>query len=142
MLIATDGSDFSCKAAFHGLALAKALGASVTVLTVNLPWNAIALSEIARGFDAKDYEARVNKQGDKCLAPIAEKAAAQGVPCQVVQIMHEYPYQGIMQVARDKGCDAIVVGAHGRRGLSGLLIGSETAKLLTHANVPVVVYRE
>ncbi len=142
ILIATDGSEFSRKAADHGLALAKSLGAKVTVLTVTLPWSALALSEIARGLDSSDYETRIRKQGDAWLAPIVEKANAIGVSCRTTQLSGERPYEEIINAAKDHGCDAIVVGSHGRRGIAGLLLGSETVKLLTHSKLPVIVYRE
>jgi len=63
------------------------------------------------------------------------------VPCEVVQVDHEHPYRAIIDTAASKGCDLIAMASHGRRGVSAVLIGSETVKVLTHSSTPVLVYR-
>ena len=68
-------------------------------------------------------------------------AAAAGVACDVVHIEHEHPYKAIIDIAQDRGCDAIQMASHGRRGISAILLGSETLKVLTHSTIPVIVCR-
>ena len=63
------------------------------------------------------------------------------MPCDVVQVEHEHPYEAIIDTAKKKGCDVIVMASHGRRGVSAVVLGSETVKVLTHSNIPVVVVR-
>src|SRR5208282_1933671 len=68
-------------------------------------------------------------------------AAAAGVACDLVHVEHEHPYQAIIDTAQNRGCDAIEMASHGRRGMSAILLGSETLKVLTHSAVPVIVCR-
>ena len=68
-------------------------------------------------------------------------AAAAGVSCDLVHVEHEQPYQAIIDTAQNRGCDAIHMASHGRRGLSAILLGSETLKVLTHSTIPVIVCR-
>ena len=77
----------------------------------------------------------------KRLARVQEAAAAAGVACEVVHVEHEHPYEAIIDVAKTKGCDLIVMASHGRRGISAMVLGSETLKVLTHSTIPVLVYR-
>jgi nucleotide-binding universal stress UspA family protein len=65
-----------------------------------------------------------------------------GVPCDTAYVTTEHPYEAIIQAAEDKGCDLIMMASHGRRGMRGVLIGSETSKVLTHTQIPVLVFRE
>ena len=74
---------------------------------------------------------------------VAKKIAeAAGIPCDVVHVAHEHPYQAIIDTARDRRCDAILMASHGRRGMSAIVLGSETLKVLTHSIIPVIVYRQ
>ena len=75
------------------------------------------------------------------LAEAERKAKALGVQCQVVQVEHQHPYKAIIETAKKSGCDLIAMASHGRRGVSALVIGSETTKVLTHSSIPVLVYR-
>ena len=75
------------------------------------------------------------------LAVIAEAAAQAGVPCELVRAASEHPYQQIVDTAKERGCDVIFMASHGRRGMAALLLGSETTKVLTHTDIPVLVYR-
>ena len=77
----------------------------------------------------------------KRLARVQEAAAAAGVACEVVHVEHEHPYEAIIDVAKTKGCDLIVMASHGRRGISAMVLGSETLKVLTHSTIPVLVCR-
>jgi nucleotide-binding universal stress UspA family protein len=74
---------------------------------------------------------------------VAKKiAAVAGVPCDAVHVEHEHPYQAIIETAQNRGCDAILMASHGRHGMSAIVLGSETLKVLTHSIVPVIVYRQ
>jgi len=131
ILIPTDGSDLSNKAIEHGLELAKALGAKITALTVSEP------------FYVSAFEPSMAEQYKKHVAALATKyaASASNVACEAVRVEHERPYQAIIDTAKERGCDAIVMASHGRRGVSAIVLGSETVKVLTHSTVPVIVVR-
>lgn len=141
ILIATDGSEHALRAAGHGLDLATGCGAKVSVVTVTPNWRTIALAEIARGRFEEEYAERMRAEANICLAKIDAMARERGVSCETLHIPSDRPYEAILGAASRQGCDLIVVGAHGRRGLEGVLLGSETVKILTHSKVPVLVYR-
>ena len=88
-----------------------------------------------------EYKKRIATLTVRYLKAARDAATAAGVPCDVVQVEHEHPYEAIIDTARKKGCDAIVMASHGRRGVSAVVLGSETVKVLTHSNIPVVVVR-
>lgn len=142
LLIAVDGSELSDKALRHGLGLAKAVGAKVTVVHVTPPWSSIAIGEVAVMLPPEEYERNMAEASKKLLAREEEAAKALGVPCELIQATEPQPYRAILDAAASKGCDLIVMGSHGRRGIAGLLVGSVTQKTLTHSKVPVLVYRE
>jgi nucleotide-binding universal stress UspA family protein len=75
------------------------------------------------------------------LDKVKEAAEAAGVDCEVVHVEHAHPYNAIIDIAKAKGCDLIVMASHGRRGVSAIVLGSETVKVLTHSTIPVLVYR-
>jgi nucleotide-binding universal stress UspA family protein len=83
--------------------------------------------------------ARWEEHAEKILGAVAMQAA--GVECETIQVEHEHPYQAIIDTADSKGCDLIVMASHGRRGISAIVLGSETVKVLTHCKIPVLVYR-
>src|SRR5215472_254844 len=134
ILIPTDGSELAGKAVQHGAALAKQIGAKVTMLTV-LPPEMITsdreMSEIRK--------ASMRKHAEEILGAVAKQTA--GIACETIQVEHEQPYQAIINTADSKGCDLIVMASHGRRGISAIVLGSETVKVLTHCKIPVLVYR-
>jgi len=142
ILIATDGSALAGKAVAHGLGLAKAVGAKVTALIVEAPFNVFDVpeSKIRQMPEAFAQHAEyVKRHAGKVLGDVAEAAKKAGVPCDTVQVEHEQPYQAIIKTATDKGCDAIIMASHGRSGISAVLLGSVTNKVLTHTAIPVVV---
>src|SRR5262249_3060569 len=123
ILIPTDGSELAERGVAHGLALAKSVGAKVSVIYVVEPL--LALSG--------DFASVLDR---------AEAAARQaGVSCETIQVENVPPYQAIIAAAEDKGCNLIVMSWHGRSGLSTLVIGSVTSKVLTYAKTPVLVCR-
>jgi len=141
ILIPTDGSELAGKAVEHGVALAKATGASITFLTVTRPYRAGTLETAAIEDTPAEYEAGIAAEADKMLQIAAGVAKAAGVVCDTVQIEDDRPYQAIIDTAGSKGCDLIVMASHGRQGISALLLGSETVNVLTHCKIPVLVHR-
>jgi len=144
ILIATDGSELATKGVEHGLAMAKPLGADVTILTVTQPLPGTAINAaVHAGMENPlgQYERQMDEEAEKLAAPIVKKAAELGVPIQVERETDEFPAEAIVRVAKLKGCDLIVMSSHGRRGVSKLLLGSQTAEVLAHTNLPVHVIR-
>ena len=141
ILIPTDGSELSAKAIGHGLGLAKALGAKVTAVTVSAPFHTFAVDPSMVTDTPNEYKTRVATLTAKYLNVAKDAATKAGVPCDVVPVEHEHPYVAIIDTARARGCDAIVMASHGRRGVSAIVLGSETVKVLTHSTTPVVVVR-
>jgi len=139
ILIATDGSDIAMRAAEQGVALAKSVGAKVTAVTVTQPfhWFGAELSAAARGA----YEEGVERTVSRSLGAVAATAKAANVACETVHVEQDHPYIGIIETARARNCDLIVMGSHGRGGLSAIVLGSHTVKVLTHAKIPVLVCR-
>jgi nucleotide-binding universal stress UspA family protein len=142
ILIAVDGSDLSDKALKQGLELAKAISAKTSILHVTAPWASVAVGEIAIMFPPQEYEANMASAAQKLLARGKSTADAAQVPCTTVHLSDPQPYKAILAEAESHGADLIVMGSHGRRGIAGLLLGSETSKTLTHSKIPVLVYRE
>ncbi|HXY13588.1 MAG TPA: universal stress protein [Terriglobales bacterium] len=141
ILIATDGSELAWKAVEHGIALAKSIGAKVTVVTVSLPFHVFTLDPLVVEDTADQYKKRLQDHARKLLGSIADAAKAAGVACETVHVEHEHPYRAIIDAATTRGCDLITMASHGRRGVSALLLGSETVKVLTHSKIPVLVHR-
>jgi nucleotide-binding universal stress UspA family protein len=137
ILIATDGSDLSMSAIRNGVALAKSVGAKITAVTVSEPfhWVGPALSKIAQ--DAVREGTRQAAEAAVDAAFDAAKAA--GVACEKVIVENDFPYKGIVDTAASRNCDLIVMASHGRRGISAVILGSETVKVLTHSKIPVLV---
>ena len=136
ILIPTDGSELAEHGVAHGLALAKFLGAKVSIIFVVEPFPEITgryLETLARYVELR------KEQATSELDRAAKAAKDAGVPCETIQVENSQPHQGIISAAEDKGCDLIVMSSHGRSGLSKLLIGSVTNKVLTHAKTPVLV---
>jgi nucleotide-binding universal stress UspA family protein len=140
ILLPTDGSELSAKAAQGALKLAGQLGASVVGLTIVEPYSYSTLSEY-RPETLEAFEARNAQAAEQRLASIVQAAKDAGVPCETVAVKSFSPYEAIIETARKHGCDVIFMASHGRRGLSAILLGSETQKVLTHSNIPVLVYR-
>jgi nucleotide-binding universal stress UspA family protein len=141
ILIPTDGSQLSQKAIDHGAKLAKALNAKITMLTVSEPFHIFALDPTMITVTPAEYKRRIADVTAKYLKAAKDTAAAAGVTCDGVHVEHEHPYRAIIDTASKMGCDAIVMASHGRRGVSAMVLGSETVKVLTHSSTPVVVVR-
>jgi nucleotide-binding universal stress UspA family protein len=141
MLVPTDGSEFSEKAALQAVQFAKQLGSKVTFITVSLPWHSVAVGEVAVVLDEKDYEIRTENNAWACLNRLTDVAKKEGVPRNAIHLRSPRAYRAIIEAAAKEGCDLIVMGSHGRRGIEGALLGSETTRVLTHCQVPVLVLR-
>src|SRR6476469_2333028 len=142
ILIATDESKLAEMAVLHGVSLAKSTGAKVTALIVEAPFNVFNVPEsqirqMPEAF-AKHAE-HVKQHATKVLNHVADVAKAAGVACESIQVEDDQPYQAIIKTAEDKGCDLIVMASHGRSGISAVLLGSVTNKVLTHTKIPVLV---
>jgi nucleotide-binding universal stress UspA family protein len=87
------------------------------------------------------FREEAEKEAAAALIKVAKAGDDAGVPARMVKTTHAHPWTGIINTARSKKCDLIVMASHGRRGLAGLLLGSETTKVLTHSKVPVLVVR-
>jgi len=141
ILIPTDGSDFAQEAIGHAVDLAKLLGAKITGVTVTPSYQVIALEGVVVSESPEQFERWSKDVSEARLSIIRRAAQAAGVPCEVIGVENDHPYAGIIEAAKTKGCDLIVMASHGRRGVSALLLGSETQKVLTHTDIPVLVYR-
>jgi nucleotide-binding universal stress UspA family protein len=141
LLVPTDGSELSNRAIEYAAALAKAVNARLTVLTVTTPYAGFVVEPELIMARIEDYKKGAAKLAMQYLDVAKDIAAAAQVPCEVVHVEHAQPYQAIIDAAKDRGCDLIVMASHGRRGVAAIVLGSETAKVLTHSTIPVLVVR-
>jgi nucleotide-binding universal stress UspA family protein len=141
ILIPTNGSELCDKAIRQGLTLAKSLDAGVIGFHAIPPYHYVAMEPEVFADTREAYEADAKKQAEKCLATVAAAAEEAGVRCECFYEMDDHPYEAIIKAAERKGCDLIAMASHGRRGLRGLLLGSETNLVLTHTKIPVLVFR-
>jgi nucleotide-binding universal stress UspA family protein len=144
ILIATDGSELARKGVDHGLALAARLGARVTILTVTHPMRpeAIRAAQLA-GIDdpVVRYDQQIDAEMEAQFAQLREEAHRHGAEVDLVHEIDDYPAEAIIRVANLRGCDLIVMTSHGRRGARRLILGSQTAEVVTHTTLPVLVIR-
>ena len=144
ILVPIDGSKLSEKAAKEALGLARALGAKLTLFhcVADFPAPVYAESAIlAAQITAGQYRKESVRHAEEVLAKAAAKLANSGLTIDTMHAVGDLPYNAIVGAAAKKKCDLIVMASHGRRGLSGFLLGSETQKVLTHSKVPVLVVR-
>ncbi len=145
ILIATDGSDLATRALQHGLGLAKAVGAKVTIATVTEPTAVIGggyATVVGTAFDPiPELVEAQKKAAEELLASALRAAQAGGVEATTHLIDNSFPAEGIVAAAEKVGADLIVMGSHGRRGLGRLLLGSQTSNVLAHSKLPVLVTR-
>ena len=144
LLLPTDGSRLSAKGIKAGVKLAASLGARVTGLYVAAPYMPPMYGEAGltlTGISPKEYDRMMERQARKALSVVEVEAEVAGVPCRAEWRAEVQPWRAILRVARAQKCDAIVMASHGRGGLSGLILGSETARVLAHTNIPVLVTR-
>ncbi len=140
ILIPTDGTPITAKAVATGVGLAKALGARLSTITVKEPFPYSAISEMQPIPPQEFYDA----QERIALVRVKEVVAAAdgaGVECQAFTVEATHPWEAIVDHAKTQGCDLIVMASHGRRGVSALLLGSETTRVLVHCDLPVLVVK-
>jgi len=141
ILIPTDGSELSERAVQQGLKLARSLGAQVVALHVTTPFHVLAIEPQALTATKDQYERDIAAYSRKVLDGVGAAARELGVECKGASRSSDHVWQEIIRTAEASGCDAICMASHGRRGVSAVMLGSETIKVLTHSKVPVVVVR-
>lgn len=143
VLIPTDGSKLSLKAIKSGVAFARSIKASVTGCYVVEPFQPYYFGDYIPPDmpTPKEFERHAREAGEEYLKQIETAARAAGLKYGGSVVMADTPYAGIINAARKAKCDLIFMASHGRSGLSGVLLGSETHKVLTHSKIPVLVYR-
>ena len=141
ILLPTDGSVLAGRAVDAGIALAKAIGARLTAVVAIEPFHRIAFAPEQLGFTEASYIAHARAESGKIVDGVAAKATAAGVKLDVVLRVSEPPHEAIIDVAISNGCDLIVMASHGRGGISALVLGSVTSKVLARTTTPVLVYR-
>jgi nucleotide-binding universal stress UspA family protein len=141
LLIATDGSETGHIAVGQGLSFARALGADATVVTVSQPWVGHNASSLSSRLPAEDYEKHTEANASRILAGAVETARKVGIACNTLHVRNSHASDGIIEAAQNLGCDLIVMASHGRRGLAGILVGSETNRVITESKIPVLVCR-
>jgi nucleotide-binding universal stress UspA family protein len=140
ILIPTDGTEITAKAVASAIGLAKALGARLSTITVKEPFPYSAISEMQPippqdFYDAQERIALVR------VKQVVAQAELAGLECQAFTVEAHHPWEAIVEHAKAQSCDLIVMASHGRRGVSALLLGSETTRVLVHCDVPVLVVK-
>ncbi|EHP44139.1 universal stress protein [Cupriavidus basilensis OR16] len=140
VLLPTDGSDLSRKAAGAAIEFAKSIGAKITAFTCMDEYPFLQSSDAGHQ-TRKTFKEHAETDARARVNEVVVAAEAEGVICDTDMTISSVPYMDIVEAAARHGCDVIFMASHGRRGLAGLLVGSETQKVLTHCTIPVLVYR-
>lgn len=142
ILLPTDGSKLAAKAVKQGIRLAKSIRARVTVINV-VPEYQMMMDEgyvlPNAAMLKKRFEEAIATRSKQILDEVKAAARSAGVKCNGVTISSGLPYEAIVKQAKKAKCDLIMMASHGRKGLASILLGSETAKVLTHSTIPVLV---
>ncbi len=145
ILISTDGSKVAQSGVDHGLSLAKNLGARVTLITVTerhpLTAGGAGVAWAGGVPDIATYQEAEIRYAKQVLDAAKAAAVRLGVEASVLHVHDAHPPEAIVDAAKSEGCSLIVMASHGRRGLGRLLLGSQTAEVLAHSPVPVLVVR-
>jgi nucleotide-binding universal stress UspA family protein len=145
ILVATDGSKLSRKAIATAVSLANALGSRLTGVYVIPPFNpgvyGEAMMMYVPALTPAGHRDAFKREGKKALDVVDAMARAAGLDNGSALLAAEHPWEGVIRTAKAKKCDLIVMASHGRRGIAGLVLGSETTKVLTHSKIPVLVCR-
>ncbi|WP_020653167.1 universal stress protein [Massilia niastensis] len=141
ILLPTDGSNASQRAIAAGVDFAKAIGAEVIGLTAVPPFHTFTMDAAMLEQTKEEYEMASREHAQRLLDDVSNAARDAGVPCTCAHVYSDSPYEAILSTAREKACDLIVMASHGHKGLKGLLLGSETQKVLVHGSIPVMVHR-
>ena len=140
ILVPTDGSDITRKAVNAAIALARRLDAQLFAVAVKEPFPYSAISEVQPIAPQEFYEAQ-EKVASARVTAVVEAARTESVACSGYTVESLHPWEAILQYAKDKNCDLIVMASHGRRGVAALLLGSETQRVLLHSPIPVLVIK-
>jgi len=140
ILVPTDGSDITQKAIAHAIELARSVGAQLYTISVKEPFPYSAISEMQPTPPQEFFDAQ-ERIAAKRVADVTESAKAAGLACQGHTVEALHPWEAIIDHAKRQECDLLVMASHGRRGVTALLLGSETQKVLTHSTIPVLVVR-
>ena len=143
ILVPTDGSNLSAKAVREAVAFAKSLGARVTGFYAAPNYSIQVYGDFvpADFVTPQEFAKQTKRTAEQYLGVIEKVAQAAGVRCKTAHALSDTPWKAIIKAAHDNKCDLIFMASHGRRGLAGLLLGSETTKVLTHTKIPVLVHR-
>lgn len=141
ILVATDGSQLSEKAAIGAVQLAKSMSAKLSAVTVSAPFHIFATDAVMVTETEDVYKEHCKRQAEKYLRVIKTAAESSGLSVEGLHSFNDHPYAAIIETAQQQGCDAICMASHGRQGITALVLGSETMKVLTHSKIPVVVWR-
>jgi nucleotide-binding universal stress UspA family protein len=140
VLFPTDGSATAEKALATAVEISRQLKARLTAVSVIEPFPYMTVGDFVP-VATNDFEIQAKKNAAAALEQVVRACNEAGVPCETVTIEAEQAHRGILNCAQQSGCDLIVLGSHGRRGVEALLLGSTTQKVLTHTQLPVLVVR-
>ena len=140
ILIPTDGADLSRKAVIYGVHSPRRRRA-VTAITVSEPYRVASMDAVLVAESPDEHDAQTPRVAERALEQVKMAAEAASVPVETLREVHDQPYRAIIDCARANPATSLVMASHGRRGVSALLVGSETTKVLTHCTIPVLVYR-
>ena len=143
ILVPTDGSKLSLKALDLAAGLATSNGTKVSALHVAPTFPAMIGGDgyMVTPMSIKDWDLSIAKSTARVRELVEKRAKAKSVTVQFLSVAADQPHAAIIETAKRKKCDVIVMASHGRKGLSALLMGSETTKVLTHCKLPVLVCR-
>jgi nucleotide-binding universal stress UspA family protein len=144
ILLSTDGSDVARKGVEHGIALAKAVNAKATVITVTEPLPVYYGSGHDSGWiptqqEFDRFDAACKERAGEVLDEARAMAESVGISVELLHVPNAHPATAIIETAKSRGCDLIVMASHGRRGLRKLFLGSQTSEVLVNGSVPVLV---
>ncbi len=140
ILIPTDGSEITAKAVQTAVGLAKSGGGQLMTISVKEPFPYSAISEMQPVPPQEFYDAQERIAAARVKA-VVDAAQAAGVPCSGFTVEALHPWEAILDHAKAQQADLIVMASHGRRGVSALLLGSETNRVLVHSPLPVLVVK-
>jgi nucleotide-binding universal stress UspA family protein len=143
ILVPTDGSKLSKKAVVGAVRLAKATGARLVALHVYPKFSGSPYGSFGPPDEviADAHAMHHQSEAKKIFAGIRMLAGTYGIGLDTVLVESDNVHKEIIAAARKRKCDLVCMASHGRRGLSGLVLGSETQKVLTHSSTPVLVLR-
>ena len=141
LLVPTDGSALSRGTAQQAVRFAKSIDAKITAFHAMPELRLLANHPGLTPETRNSFVEQARTHADELLAFVKQTAQAEGVACQTVMVSSDHPHEAILRAALDRDCDLIFMASHGRRGIEGLLVGSETQKVMTHSKIPVLVWR-